>query len=189
MLDVDILVGVSTPPSTLNAPLYHEEQRFRQWWVWVLVFAPAALAWWPFMQQIIGGKPVGQNPAPDWVVWVLWLLIGLALPLLFGRIRLTVEVTAEQVLIRYRPFSHREVALADIQEVQARQYNAVKEYGGWGVKGWSKDKMAYNVSGDWGAELTLKDGRRIMLGSQRAEELAAAIEAGRRGAAATRPKG
>ena len=189
MLEVDILEGVSTPPSTLNQPIYHEEQRFRQWWVWVLVVAPAALAWWPFIQQIIGGEPVGQNPAPDWVVWLLWLFIGLGLPFLFGLLCLVVEVTDAEVLIRYRPFSRRVIALADIQQVQARQYNAVKEYGGWGVKGWSKDKMAYNVSGDWGAELTLKDGRRVMLGSQRADELAAAIEAELRGSAATRPEG
>ena len=40
--------------------------------------------------------------------------------------------------------------------------------------------MAYNVSGDRGVELTLKDGRRVMLGSQRADELAAVIEAERR---------
>jgi hypothetical protein len=37
--------------------------------------------------------------------------------------------------------------------------------------------MAYNVSGNQGVDLTLRDGRRVMLGSQRADELAAAIEA------------
>jgi hypothetical protein len=179
----------TSPPSAATPSLYHEEQRFRQWWIWVLVGAPAALAWWPFIQQIIGGEPVGQNPAPDWVVWVLWLLFGLALPFLFGRVCLVIEVTDEQVSIRYWPFSRRAIALVDIQQVQARQYNAVKEYGGWGVKGWSKAKMAYNVSGDRGAELTLKDGRRIMLGSQRAEELAGAIEAERRRKGAARPRG
>ena len=94
------------------------------------------------------------------MVWLLWLLIGLALPFLFGRLRLVLEVTDAEVLIRYRPFSRRAIALADIQQVQARQYNAVKEYGGWGVKGWSKEKMAYNVSGDRGVELTLRDGRQ-----------------------------
>ena len=121
----------------------------------MLVAAPAALAWWPFIRQIIGGEPVGQNPVPDWVVWLLWLLIGLALPFLFSRLRLVLEVTDAEVLIRYRPFSRRAIALADIQQVQARQYSAVKEYGGWGVKGWSKEKMAYNVSGNRGVELTL----------------------------------
>ena len=52
----------------------------------MLVIVPAVLSWWPFIQQIIGGKPVGQNPAPDWLVWVIWLFIGLGLPFLFGRV-------------------------------------------------------------------------------------------------------
>ena len=59
-----------------------------------------------------------------------------------------------------------------------RKYSAVKEYGGWGIKGWSQQKVAYNVSGNEGVELTLRDGRRVMLGSQRAPELAQAIESG-----------
>jgi hypothetical protein len=163
-----------------TSPLYHEEQHFRQWWVWVLVAAPAALAWWLFVEQIIRAKPLGQNPAPDWLVWLIWLLIGIGLPLFFGRMTLVVELTAEQLLIRYRPFSRRVIPLDEVVRVQARTYNAVKEYGGWGVKGWSKEKMAYNVSGNRGAELTLKDGRQVMIGSQRADELAAVIEAERR---------
>ena len=35
--------------------------------------------------------------------------------------------------------------------------------------------VAYNVSGDKGVELTLADGRKVMIGSQKAEELALAI--------------
>lgn len=142
--------------------------------------APTALAWWLFVEQIIRGKPLGQNPAPDWLVWLIWLLVGIGLPLLFGRVSLVLDVTADQVRIRYRPFSRRVIPLDDIARVQARTYNAVKEYGGWGIKGWSKEKMAYNVSGNRGVELTLKDGRRVMLGSQRADELAAVIDAERR---------
>jgi hypothetical protein len=171
------------PPSSSTSPgppLYHEEQRFRQWWVWILVVAPAALAWWPFIQQIVGGEPVGQNPAPDWLVGLIWLLIGVGLPLLFGITALVLEVTADEVSVNYRPFKRRTIALRDIAQVQARTYNAVKEYGGWGIKGWSKDNVAYNVSGDRGVELTLRDGRRVMLGSQRPDELLAAIESQRR---------
>jgi Family of unknown function (DUF6141) len=169
-----------TSPKSPASPVYKEEQRFRQWWIWAIVIAPATLAWLAFIAQIIRGKPVGQNPAPDWLVWVIWLLIGIGLPLLFGRMALVLEVTPERVLVRYRPFTRRAIALADIERVEERTYNAIKEYGGWGVKGWSKEKMAYNVRGDRGVELTLKDGRRVMLGSQRADELAAAIEAQRR---------
>jgi hypothetical protein len=52
----------------------------------------------------------------------------------------------------------------------------VREYGGWGIKGWSFKSVAYNISGDRGVQLTLRDGRRIMLGSRRPDELAQAIE-------------
>lgn len=164
-------------------PLFREEQRFRQWWAWVIVVAPAALAWWPFIRQIVQGEQVGQNPAPDWLVWVIWLFVGLGLPFLFSRISMVVEVSGDAVRIHYRPFSRRTIAFGEIERVEARTYNPVKEYGGWGVKGWSKAKMAYNVSGNRGVELTLTGGRSVMLGSQRADELAAAIEAARRRAA------
>jgi hypothetical protein len=57
-------------------------------------------------------------------------------------------------------------------------YKPIKEYGGWGIKGWSPNRLIYNVSGDQGVELTLHDGRQLMLGSQRPQELAGAIAAG-----------
>jgi hypothetical protein len=161
-------------------------QRFRQWWLWLFVVAPAVFAWYPFVQQILKGIPVGQHPAPDWVIWAIWLLVGLGLPFAFSRIRMVLEVTDAEVLIRYRPFSRRAIALVDIGLVEVRSYNAVKEYGGWGIKGWSSDKMVYNVSGGKGVELTLKDGRRVMLGSLRTDELAAAIEAQRKRAGVAR---
>lgn len=170
----------SSSPRTFRAaggpPLYHEVQRFRQWWLWVLVIGPAALAWWPLTEQVIGGRPVGQNPAPDWLVWVIWAFIGVGLPFFFGSICLIIDVTVDAVIIRFRPLTRRAIPLTDISRVEARTYNALKEYGGWGIKGWSRAKMAYNVSGGRGVELTLADGRSVMLGSRRADELAAAIE-------------
>ena len=160
----------------MDPVVFREEQRFSQWWVWLLVAVVAAAAWWPFIQQIVLAKPFGEDPAPDWGVWLITMVMGLGLPLLFGSIRLRIEVTAEQVVIRYRPFIRRSIRLADIEQAAARAYHPVKEYGGWGLKGWSLRNIAYNVSGHQGVQLVLKDGRRILLGSQRAEELARVIE-------------
>ena len=70
----------------------------------------------------------------------------------------------------------RVIPIAEVAKVEARKYNALKEYGGWGIKGWSGKKMAYNVKGSWGVELTLKDGRRVLIGTQKPQELAAAVE-------------
>lgn len=170
--------GLTAP---LTAPLYHEEQRFRQAWVLVIVLGVAGLVWWTFIRQIWLGEPMGDNPAPDWAVWLLWVVIGLALPYFFLRARLVIEVTSEEVAIRFFPLSRRRIPLTDVQASEVRKYNAVKEYGGWGIKGWTSKNVAYNVSGDTGVQLTLHDGRKVMLGSQRAEELAGVIEAQRKG--------
>lgn len=165
------------PSEPLSAPvIYREVQHFRQSWLWLVVLLPTILAWVAFVQQIVRARPIGDDPLPDWGVWLLWILIGLGLPLLFGLLRMVVEVTPEELTIHYRPFSRRTISLSEVTKADARRYNAIKEYGGWGVKGWSRDKMAYNVSGDRGVELTLRDGRSVMVGSRRAEEMAGVIE-------------
>jgi hypothetical protein len=164
-----------SPSSTAGPTLFREVQRFKQQWVWVLVAGASALAWLIFIRQIIMGQEFGDKPSPDWGVWVLWLLIGLGLPGLFSYLRLVLEVTADQIVIRFRPLHRRTIPLTDVQDFEVRKYSAVKEYGGWGIKGWSQKKVAYNVSGNEGVELTLRDGRQVMLGSQHASELARAI--------------
>ena len=60
----------------------------------------------------------------------------------------------------------------------ARTYKPIREYAGWGIKGWSVDRMSYSVSGREGVELTLTDGKRVMIGSRKAQQLADAIGAG-----------
>lgn len=156
--------------------IYREEQRFNQWWLWLLIYGLVALMWWGFFQQIILGQPWGTNPGPDWLVWLLWLLLGVGLPALFHIMKLVVEVRPNQVDIHYRPFINRSIAILEIDHLKARTYKPIQEYGGWGIKGWSKQRIAYNTSGNRGVELTLHDGRTVMLGSQQPEELALAIE-------------
>jgi hypothetical protein len=77
----------------------------------------------------------------------LWLVVGLGLPLFFGLLRMVVVVTGEEVVIDYRPLTRRRIVRSEIVRAEVRRYNAIREYGGWGVKGWSHEKMAYNVGG------------------------------------------
>ncbi len=157
---------------------FREEQNFRRvWWVMLLMLGMAAMMWWGLIEQIVLGQPWGNNPGPDWMVWLSWLLFGVGMPIFFLWIKLDVSVTTNHIQIRYKPFANRSIAYTDIDRIQARTYSPIKEYAGWGVKGWSSKKIAYNVSGNQGVEIFLADGRTIMIGSQKPQKLAAAIEA------------
>lgn len=155
--------------------IYREVQYFRQWWLWLVIGGIVLLSWWAWLQQVIFGQPFGTNPGPDWLVWLLWLLCGLGLPVLFSMFKLLIEVYPDQVLVQFQPLITRRIPVADIERLQLRTYHPIKEYGGWGIKGWSLDKLAYNARGNQGVELTLRDGRSVMLGSQQAQALADAI--------------
>ena len=69
----------------------------------------------------------------------------------------------------------RRIPLERIRCATAVTYSPLWDYGGWGIRCGRKG-IAYNVSGDRGVQLELERGRPILIGSQRAEELARAIE-------------
>lgn len=164
---------------------FHEVQRFRQPWIWLVVGAAAASTWVAAIYQLLARKPFGNRPAPDWLILVVWLLIGLGLPALLITSTLRVEVREDGIYYRYYPFHRRvhRISCGEIDKAEARTYRPIVEYGGWGIRaGWGGNGKAYNVYGNRGVQLELADGRRILFGSQRADELAAAIhEAMRQG--------
>ena len=154
-----------------SAPLFREEQRFNQPWLWALVVVAAVAAWIGLAAVVLDSDDDGAG----WPVAIVLLLVGVGIPLLFALARLTVEVLADRIEIRYRPFIARTIRLEDVVAAESVTYHPLREYGGWGIKGWSRRKIAYNVRGDRGALLTLADGRTVLIGSQRSDELAAAI--------------
>ena len=158
-----------------TTPRYHEEQAFRQWWILLLIGFLVTLQWWGFVQQILLGQPWGNRPAPDWLMVLLWLAFGIGLPAFFLYLRLIVTVTEDSIVIHYRPILKREIPASEIERHQARTYLPLREYGGWGIRG-LPSRRAYNVSGNRGVELILKGGDRVLIGSQRADELDRAIE-------------
>lgn len=152
---------------------FREEQRFGQWWLWALVLVGAGAGWLPLVLTLSGAD--GSQTGPWWLVVATAAALGVGLPLLVGVARLIVEVGADRVTIRFRPFTVRTIDLAEVTSAEAVTYRPVRDYGGWGVKGWTRRKVAYNVSGNRGVLLTLRDGRTVLLGSQQPEALAAAI--------------
>ena len=154
---------------------FREEQRIGVWWIWLAVLIPAVVMLSIFWEQIVHGRPHGSHPGPDWMVWALTLLFCLGVPLLLWILRLTVTVDDEGIHIHYYPFVRRSIPFNEVRAFCARRYRPIREFGGWGIRSGLGKKMAYNAKGDLGVELYLDDKRSVMIGSQRHEELAAAI--------------
>lgn len=161
--------------STDASTIFHEEQRFRQPWVWVLVLGIAAVQWWGWVQQIVLGQPFGSNPGPDWMMWLFLVLFGAGLPLFFAVLRLVVEVRDDGVWLRYIPLTRRIITFDQIERCEPLEYQPLRQYGGWGIRGLGSNR-AYNVSGSQGVRLHLRNGDMVLIGSQRSQELALAID-------------
>ena len=155
-------------------PLFHEEQDFR---------GSRAVY---FMACVFGLLAIGFAGlmfALGVVIWPALAVLALAGAVIVGVLvssKMTTVVDAAGVHVRYFPFLRKTFPLSDIMAMTARTYDPM-EYGGWGVRGFpSRYGWAYNVRGNRGVEIEFKNGHRLMLGSQRAEELVRAIEEAKR---------
>lgn len=168
-------MGQQTLADAAKPLLFEETQTFRRvWWVMGLVFGLAALQWWFFYEQIIRGRPAGDNPAPDWMLIGFWLLFGIGLPALFWWMRLRVTVSVEDVTIEYRPLTTRVIPVAEIETASAGRYSPLTDFGGWGIRGFGR-RRAYTVSGNEGVTLRLIAGDQIIVGSNEPRRLVWAI--------------
>ena len=161
---------------------YREEQKFRQPWISLPVLVGVGITIFMgfiIVKQLVLGQPVGDRPMSNValaIVGPLVILFSLGMGLLFVVLKLVTEVRDDVLLIDFRPFVRREIRFTDITYCEARTYRPIREYGGWGVR-FSRKGTAYNVSGNRGVQLQLASGKRILIGSQRANELAQAIRA------------
>ncbi len=147
----------------------------RQLWLWLIILIPVVIAWYTFIMQIVLGQPVGNNPAPDLVVWVIWLIFGIGFVLLLSTTKLITEVRRDSIYVSLFPFYSRTIGLRDVVGYEAREYHPLLEYAGWGIRFAPAKKRAYTMSGNRGVELTLSTGMRFLIGSQRSDELAEMI--------------
>lgn len=158
---------------------FREVQRFRQPWLWLLLLAIAGIHWYIVVRQVVMGEPVGDNPASNGVVVLLWLLFGIGFQAGFWWLALVTEVRVEGLRVGFPPLSRRLIPWREIRDARAVTYHPVREFGGWGYRWGYRGRRAYNVSGNRGVELTLANGKQIVIGSRRPDELAAAINRAR----------
>jgi hypothetical protein len=74
------------------------------------------------------------------------------------------------------PTYRRFVVIGTVQKIEVVVYRPFADYGGWGIRTGRDGERALNARGNRGVRLELTDGTRLLIGSQRPEALAIAIE-------------
>ncbi|WP_132060482.1 DUF6141 family protein [Halorussus amylolyticus] len=144
---------------------FREVQQFRQPWLWGLLGAQALLV----AVSLVRGRRSARATARR-----LLVLGGVAL--FFRSATLYTEVRDEGVYVKFAPLhrSFRRIPFSALADVQATGYSPLR-YGGWGVR-WSPSGVAYTVSGRSGVRLERANGRSVFVGSDRPDELLAAVQ-------------
>jgi hypothetical protein len=160
---------------------FTEEQRFSRHFVipfviFVTLFTVAPLGW-GIIQQIIFGKPYGDHSLTDVSLLIsgcLSFIVVLLVDWLLIKAKLTTEINSETIRYRFYPFILRDrfIYWNEIEKSYVRKYKPILEYGGWGIRyGIGGNGRAFNMKGRYGLQLELKNGKKLLIGTQKPEEI------------------
>lgn len=147
--------------------IFKEQQRFTQLWLIVLIAVST------IVPVAIILKEADDFSTPQLFTTLAIVLIAPALIFCF---KLTTRIDEKGIHYQFFPFhfKFKTIAWNDIKNAYVRTYDPIGEYGGWGIKGgffWNKSKgTCVNVSGDIGIQLELKNGKKLLIGTQKEED-------------------
>jgi len=160
------------------ANVFKESQKFNQPLLWVIILT----TYIPLHIFSIRDLFIEYSKGGNWWSSEIFIaaLIGLVLLnlllVLFLFLTLETQIDNAGIQFRYPPVlnSWRKIPWKEVQAIDVSTYSPW-EYGGWGIRlswrGW-----AYNVRGNKGIMIKKKNGKRILIGTQKAIEAKQAIE-------------
>lgn len=149
--------------------IFKETQKFTQTWLMILLaislLVPVGIILKEYTKQ-------GTNVTTRELILTISLMVVSLSPIFI--FKLITRIDERGIHYCFFPI-HRKLKLiswSNIDSIYLRNYNPISEYGGWGLKtGWGrKHGKAFNISGDLGIQLILKDGRKLLIGTQKKGE-------------------
>lgn len=159
--------------------VFKEEQKFTQPLIYIgltiatlVIFTPI-IKEWNSISQLPLNKQLGSLSGG--------IILGL-MAILFLFLKLRTRIDEKGISFKFTPFHFKSILIhwKEVDKAYLRKYNAISEYGGWGIKGgipWVKGNgRAYNVKGNIGLQLELRNGKRILIGTQKKNEVEAVLK-------------
>ena len=153
--------------------IYREEQLFG-WWVYALMVVMVAISSYFLKIRLEGAEGSASYPHS------FGIIVGFVLPtiLVIGVLRMSTEVALGRIEVSFGwiPTYRRSINIVAIQRVEVVTYQPLKHCHGWGLRYGRDGERVFNARGNQGVRLHMIDGSRLLIGSQKPEEVAAAIK-------------
>jgi len=146
---------------------FKEEQKFTQWWIWIILTGIGLLPIYGIYNQLIMGNKSGSKQMSD-LGLLFFALFVFGIIALFWLMRLKTEINKNELKINFFPFVKKKIKWNDIKSVKIVNYGFV---GGWGIRLWTKYGTVYNIKGETGLAVELNNGNRFLIGTQKETEL------------------
>lgn len=145
--------------------VFYEKQRFRQWWLWLIIIFLLGFTIYNFIDnnEYFSPGELITSFAVTTIIFILFLIIKLETKI--DELGIRVRLFPFHLQFKYFPWK-------TIQKAYIREYSPIGEYGGWGFRiGLLGKGKAYNISGNIGLQLVFKDNKRLLIGTQKSEEI------------------
>lgn len=153
--------------------LFREIQHFNQWWFWLILIVAFVKGIFDILKNLIEQNSVSEK---DLFSLVTMFLVFIPIFLLFIFSKLELEISKEGIATRFFPFQRAKFFVwEEIEKAYVCQYKPLLKYGGWGVRGTRKNR-ALNVSGNWGLQLVMKNGKKLLIGTKSPEDIEAVLQ-------------
>ncbi|MBL4710069.1 MAG: hypothetical protein JKY48_16690, partial [Flavobacteriales bacterium] len=146
---------------------FKEEQKFTQWWLWIILIGIGILPIFGIYKQLIAGEKFGNNPLSD-IELIFFAVFIFSLITMFWFMRLKTEIDKSGIKLNFSPFVKKQVSWKEIKSTKIVNYGFV---GGWGIRLWTKYGTVYNIKGNKGLAIELVNGKKILIGTQKETEL------------------
>ena len=109
-------------------------------------------------------------------VAILMFALAPCFVLLYGGLCITITQSVLRVKLGRLGLTLRTIKLSEIAEVTVREFNALHDFGGFGIRRGMGGTTAYFYRGSAGVFLLLENGKKILLGSDHPARLAAVLK-------------
>ncbi len=154
--------------------IFKEVQKFTQWWLWLFLLVPiffALLKIYNMYENLVTDSGFGSfsivMPLSYWIGVLIY--VSTLLFILFSK--LTVMITDTEIKIRHLLFFRKSIMLSDVVTSEIVSYGFL----GYGIRISPTYGTVFNVKGNKGLAITLKNNRKFLIGTQKPDVLLLSI--------------